>query len=163
MSLTSVMAHHVKHKWRCQIAFLITTLMQPWHLCQATMYGWHLELPIACVLCVNTLQLTLQLTVVVQLIFEVISPHARNTFFPVSRQCFWQVLLERIAALEAMTQQAPIVSGSYTPAPFLHLAQPLHQDMAAAMAAALQLGRCICSPMSAFHAVSYASCTYCMS
>lgn len=52
-----------------------------------------------------------------------------------------QVLLERIAALEAMTQQAPIVSGSYTPAPFLHLAQPLHSHMSAAMQSQLRLGR----------------------
>lgn len=55
-----------------------------------------------------------------------------------------KVMLERVAALEAMTQQAPIISGSYTPAPFLHLAQPLHQDTTAGMAAASQLGRYCC-------------------
>lgn len=52
-----------------------------------------------------------------------------------------QVMLERIAALEAMVQQAPIVSGRFTPAPFLYLARPLHQDMSAAVAAAAHLGR----------------------
>ncbi len=52
-----------------------------------------------------------------------------------------QVMLERIAALEAMLQQAPIVSGRFTPAPYLYLAKPLHQDMSAAVAAASQLGR----------------------
>ncbi|KAL0043113.1 hypothetical protein WJX79_009702 [Trebouxia sp. C0005] len=54
-----------------------------------------------------------------------------------------QVMLERIAALEAMLQQAPIVSGRFTPAPYLYLAKPLHQDMSAAVAAASQLGRAI--------------------
>ncbi|DBA89188.1 TPA: hypothetical protein ACH3X1_016339 [Trebouxia sp. C0004] len=54
-----------------------------------------------------------------------------------------QVMLERIAALEAMLQQAPIVSGRFTPAPYLYLAKPLHQDMSAAVAAASQLGRSI--------------------
>ena len=53
-----------------------------------------------------------------------------------------QVMLERIAALEAMLQQAPIVSGRFTAAPFLYLARPVHQDMSAAVAAAAQLGRC---------------------
>ena len=57
-----------------------------------------------------------------------------------------QVMLERIAALEAMLQQAPIVSGRFTAAPYLHLAKPLHQDMSAAMAAASQLGRQAASP-----------------
>lgn len=57
-----------------------------------------------------------------------------------------QVMLERIAALEAMVQQAPIVSGRFTAAPFLYLAQPLHQDMSAAVTAAAQLGRYHCSP-----------------
>ena len=52
-------------------------------------------------------------------------------------------MLERIAAVEAMLQQAPIVSGRFTPAPFLHLAQPLHQDMSAAVAAASRLGRLV--------------------
>ena len=52
-----------------------------------------------------------------------------------------QVMLERIAALEAMLQQAPIVSGRFTPAPYLYLAKPLHQDMSAAVTAASQLGR----------------------
>ena len=51
-------------------------------------------------------------------------------------------MLERIAALEAMLQQAPIVSGRFTPAPFLYLAKPLHKDMSAAVTAASQLGRC---------------------
>ncbi|KAL3160682.1 hypothetical protein ABBQ32_010593 [Trebouxia sp. C0010 RCD-2024] len=63
-----------------------------------------------------------------------------------------QVMLERIAALEAMVQQAPIVSGRFTAAPFLYLAQPLHQDMSAAVTAAAQLGRAIkevlCAPPS---------------
>lgn len=54
-----------------------------------------------------------------------------------------QVMLERIAALEAMLQQAPIVSGRFTPAPYLYLAKPLHLDMSAAVAAASQLGRAI--------------------
>lgn len=55
--------------------------------------------------------------------------------------CVAQVMLERIAALEAMLQQAPIVSGRFTAAPFLYLARPVHQDMSAAVAAAAQLGR----------------------
>lgn len=63
-----------------------------------------------------------------------------------------QVMLERIAALEAMVQQAPIVSGRFTAAPFLYLARPLHQDMSAAVTAAAQLGRAIkevlCAPPS---------------
>ena len=50
-------------------------------------------------------------------------------------------MLERIAALEAMLQQAPIVSGRFTSAPYLYLAKPLHQDMSAAVTAASQLGR----------------------
>lgn len=53
-----------------------------------------------------------------------------------------QVMLERIAALKAMLQQAPIVSGRFTAAPFLYLARPVHKDMSAAVAAAAQLGRC---------------------
>jgi len=56
-----------------------------------------------------------------------------------------QVMLERIAALEAMLQQAPIVSGRFTPAPYLYLAKPLHQDMSAAVAAHPNLaGDCAC-------------------
>ena len=63
--------------------------------------------------------------------------------FLVCLECvYMQVMLERIAALEAMLQQAPIVSGRFTAAPFLYLARPVHQDMSAAVAAAAQLGRC---------------------
>lgn len=40
-----------------------------------------------------------------------------------------QVVLERIAALEAMMQLAPIVSGSFMLAPILYLARSLHQEL----------------------------------
>ena len=40
-----------------------------------------------------------------------------------------QMVLEHIAALEAMMQLAPIVSGSFMPAPFLYLARSLHQEL----------------------------------
>ena len=53
------------------------------------------------------------------------------------------MLLVRMAAMEAVLEQAPFVGGRFTRAPFVHLAQPFHAELRAvyqAMQELLRLG-----------------------
>ena len=50
-------------------------------------------------------------------------------------------MVERLAAVEAVLLQPPIVSGRFTSAPFLHLGQPVHPQNSACMSTVAQLMR----------------------
>ena len=51
------------------------------------------------------------------------------------------MMVERLAAVEAVLLQPPIVSGRFTSAPFLHLGQPVHPQNSACMSTVAQLMR----------------------
>eukprot|EP00891_Asterochloris_glomerata_P005375 jgi/Astpho2/5375/fgenesh1_pg.00075_%23_46_t len=60
-----------------------------------------------------------------------------------------QVMVERLAAVEAVLLQPPIVSGRFTSAPFLHLGQPVHPQNSACMSTVAQLMRDVAAVLSA--------------
>ena len=51
------------------------------------------------------------------------------------------MLLVRMAAMEAVLEQAPFVGGRFTRAPFVHLAQPFHAELRAVYQAMQELLR----------------------
>ncbi|KAK9815502.1 hypothetical protein WJX72_004760 [[Myrmecia] bisecta] len=59
------------------------------------------------------------------------------------------VLLDRLAAVELMLQQKPIVSGRYSAAPFKHLLEPIDKRLRAVLAAVVELGEAVKQVLSA--------------